>query len=424
MSRVETTGADVGVSSEDREMADAMSGIINTPRKSTFEKRGDIDGWLPKLDLPGFGEEDDTCGEEIPHFCDGCGHSFPVGRTCAKSTCPRCGASWVMKRAGTSRENSGGATGDGEDKPGHVAMLDAVSRLKSSRSGGKSIKWHHVVFSPPMDSWFLEAEDPLQRTFHVIRDLMKLWDAEGYVYYHPWAGDNEDHEGDDRDEWSKRLFSNRDWEGDVKDELIPRGHFHAVIAAEWVPGGDVTRLVHEQTDWVIKRIAKRDGTGSYSIKGLDQLARTVTYSLSHTGIDTSGERNQAAFRRYGSTFDDVENCPRKDEADDWVRSVAKTTLGVPLNDVKCLEEVPEDEACDHNDADHLPDDVEDGAGDDTDTTEEVDAPDMVPCNGHVRSIDEADRFLENPKWRAQARHADELQTTFEEWEDGDGYPGG
>lgn len=421
----EAIDGEPGATDEDRAMADAVIDRIQRPRQSPLEDRGDPGGWLPKLDLPGFGDRGDDCGEEIPHFCDHCGHTFTVGRTCARSVCPRCAPEWVMKRAGSSKENSGGTKDDVEttEQPGHVALLDAAARMKSSASGGESIKWHHVVFSPPMNDWFLEAQDPLQRTFEVIREVLDLWGAEGYVYYHPWAGDNENHDGDDRDRWKNRLFNEqREWEGDVRDELIPRGHFHVVAAADWIPGGDVTRLVNEATGWVIKRITKRDGSG-YSIDGLDDLAATVTYCLSHTGIDTSGESNRAAYRRYGSTFRAVQHCPKLEEADDWVRTVAPRTLGVAPKSVKCQEEVPEGEEQSHNDYTDL---LEEGDGDGsaTETADDPDEPDWTDCGGRVRSIDEAPAFLKDPEWRARARRSDELQSTWEEWENGDGWPGG
>ena len=396
------------------ELTDVAKKIIESidrPKKSTLDERGP-GGWLPKLDLPGFGEQGDDCGEEIPHFCDCCGDSFVIGRTCSKSRCPRCASSWVLKRAGTSREK-------GEDVPGHVARMDALARTMSSNSGGKSIKLHHLLLQPPMDSWFLEAEDPLQKTFHVIREILQAFGAEGYVYYHPWAGDNADSEEDDQGEWKKRLFNGRDWD-DVRDDLIPRGHFHCIVAAEWIEGQETTTQIFEKTGWITKRIAKRDGSGK-SLDGLDDLAQAVTYCLSHTGIDTSGKNNQSAYRAYGSTLDSLSYFPNTEAADAAVRRAAPRTLGIQTQKVACQVEVSPDEAADE-DATPTHDHDHDGECSELepDTDEEVDPVDLVPCNGKIRIITEAPRFLENPKWRGQARHSDVLQTTFEEFE---GLPG-
>lgn len=411
--------------SETNELTDTARALIEAierPKKSTFEERG-LDGYLPKLDLPGFGEKGDTCGEDIPHFCDCCGDTFDIGRTCATSRCPRCAPAWVMRRAGSSKENSGGSVEGEQSKetPGHVAKIDALARKMSSDRGGASIKTHHLVFSPPMDSWFLSAEDPLDRTFKVIRELLQVFDAEGFVYFHPWAGDNEDHDGDDRGEWKKRLFSGRDWEGDVKDELIPRGHFHAIVCSEWIEGGESIAQMNEATDWIIKRVAKRDGSGR-SLDGLEDIARAATYCLSHTGIREQSGNHYAQFRQYGSTLSNLTYCPRKDEADAKVREVAPDTLGIEKRSVRCLRRVAPDEAADtHSPTPEIESDG-DAAADTTDPDpEEVE---LVPCDGKVRPIDDAPDFLSRPEWRAKARDADKLQSTWEDWNAGDGWPGG
>jgi len=42
-----------------------------------IDERGG-DGYLPPLDLSGFGEEYDDCGDDIVHFCTDCGSTFPL----------------------------------------------------------------------------------------------------------------------------------------------------------------------------------------------------------------------------------------------------------------------------------------------------------------------------------------------------------
>jgi len=383
-------------------LADELVDVIQRPKQATLDERGP-EGWLPTLDLPGFGNEYEDCGDEIPHFCEGCGHTFAVGRTCKRSECPRCGAAWVLDRA-----------------PNIVGRLDATARMMSSVRDTAVYK-HHVVFSPPSD-WLLEADDPLDKTFHVIRDLLDRMDAEGYVFYHPWAGRPED-DGDDRGAWKERLFSGRDWEGDVRDELAPRGHFHAVVCSPYIPGGDVIADVHEETDWVIKRIQKRDGSGR-SLGDLRDVARAVTYSLSHTGLDEDAAgHNQAQYRMFGSTLHDAEIFDDVAEAADAaVREVAPQTLGIPSKAVRCEREVAPEEATDATLDVYQGE--EDGAGDGTDDdVEQLDADDMVPCSGRVLPVDDAPDYLDDPKWRANASCVEELLEAWEEWRDSGGWDG-
>lgn len=262
--------------------------------------------------------------------------------------------------------------------------------------------------------------------------------AEGMVAYHPWAG--ADHlEGDDRGEWKKRLFNDRDWQGDVRDELMPRGHFHAIVASPHIPGGETIAQINRETDWVIKRVTKRDGSGR-SLDGLEDVANAVTYALSHTGIDTDGETNQAAYTKFGSlwhdrsinVFDDVEEA-----ADVAVREVAPRTLGIPAKAVRCGREVAEDDrdgagvdayrnlTAPQGDGQEPPEPDDfgpepgsstvevDGAGDDVE---------LVPCAGRVLPIDKAPDYLDRKEWVAQASKADELREVWQEWQEGDGWP--
>jgi len=242
-------------------------------------------------------------------------------------------------------------------------------------------------------------------------------DFQGVIFYHPWSGDNADSHEDDQGEWKKRVFSERDFEGDVRDELIPRGHFHVVGASPWIPGGKVTEKVYQETGWIIERHAKRDGSG-ISLDSMQDIASAVTYCLSHTGIDTRGEgHNYAAIRKKGVEYQEVDVRQRDMvAADDAVRTVAPRTLGIASNRVKCFEEVAPEDASEHDSATSLLADDEDGEGSTSSTDEDLDEPEMVPCDGHVHPIDAAPRYLENPDWRADAPRSDDLQTTWEYWQ--------
>lgn len=419
-----------------RTIAEAIIEAIQRPKVGDKDALGmdDGGGWLPKLDLPSFGEAYDECGENRTRFCVCCGDYVQVGRTCARSMCPRCWVAWVLKRAGTSREN-------GEDVPGIVAQLDKTARMMSSELDTAVFK-HHIVMSPPMD-WFLGAEDPLERTKQVIKEIMDALNLQGVIFYHSHAGDNEDHEGDDRGAWKKRIGAGREWD-DVRKELIPRGHFHVVGCSPFVPGAGVTERVEAETGWVIKRVEKRDGSGR-SLSNLTDVARAVTYCLSHTGIDTSGDRNKAAYWKHGSTYhsgtvpEDVVQ-----EADAAVRRVAPTTLGISADQITCHQEVPKDNAANslatrflgqQSDGGGEWDLTEGGGGGDTVEPESPGDPfeqqlaspgssdvEMVECAGRLEPIREAEHYLEDEEWRERAPYAEKLQTTWEDWKEENGPP--
>lgn len=402
---------------------------IERPNRGGEDALGpDSGGWLPKLDLPSFGSAYDECGEDRPHFCSGCGQTFDVGRTCARSVCPRCWAAWVLKRAGTSREK-------GEDVPGIVAQLDKTARMMSGELDTAVFK-HHLVFSPPMDDWFLEAENPVERTEEVIKEIMDAFTLEGVIFYHPWAGDNEDHDGDDRDAWKNRIGAGREWD-DVRREVIPRGHFHVIGCSPFVPGAGVVDRVNAATGWIIKRVEKRDGSGR-SLSDLTDVARAVTYCLSHTGIRTSSDgHNKAAYWKHGSTYhsgsvpDDV-----VEEADAAVRRVAPKTLGVPAKRITCHEKIPTSDAAACSTATTFLDlgQVDAGAGDgggggseDPETPgdpfeEQLSPPssdgvETVDCGGRIEHIREAESYLDDDDWTERAPYAPTLQTTWEDWKD-------
>ena len=404
-----TVGPDAGVPDAAVELAEVIDdhglGSLSDYAASYVRDRQ-----LPTLDLPGFGEAYDECGDPIPHFCEDCGSVQPVGRTCKRSECPRCAPAWALDRA-----------------PGLVGRLDATARMMSS-ARDEAVYKHHVVFSPP-PGWATESDDPLDETFHTIRDLLELMDAEGVVAYHPWAGDQDG--TDDMGAWKDRLFSGRDWE-DVQSELQPRGHFHAVVASPFIAGGRITAAVNEMTDWVIHRVEKRDGSGR-SLSDLNDVARAVTYTLSHTGIDTRGDgHNQAAYRTYGATWHDADVLDDSERlADAAVREVAPRLLGLPTNEVSCGSDVREARAgastIDHRrtfasmstsssgeapepdgDPSSMPDQP-------TDATVGGDA-DRERCSGRLRHIDEADGYLDDDDWRERAPFASELRQTLAEWE--------
>jgi hypothetical protein len=80
------------------ELTDEIVTAIQRPRKGD---RDDTDpgGFMDPGILPGFGVKD-GCGETtVPYHCVGCGSVVPMGRTCYRSTCPRCAPMWVVEAA-------------------------------------------------------------------------------------------------------------------------------------------------------------------------------------------------------------------------------------------------------------------------------------------------------------------------------------
>lgn len=381
---------------------------IERPRQGDITRRG-ADGYLDAGVLPGFADEpmQDDCGEPIPHFCTQCGAVIEIGRTCSQSRCPRCAPSWCVERA--------------EPK---VARLQSVAKTMSARLGVPVFK-HHLVISPP-DDWYLYAEDPLGRTFEVVKEILSLLNAEGIICYHGWTGKD----GDDRGAWKRRLFNDRDWETDVRHELKPNPHFHCIVASPFIAGGEVTRRVQEETGWVFDRIAD-ESTGK-SLEDMEAAARALTYSLSHTSIRSPENGNNIAqIRTVGKHWHGGKNTRRvtvydnvRRKAEIAVRKVAPTTLGVAPNTLRCETPIPRseqrDETVDHtssydnDDAANTTSESSESGSAENDAAGEHDDK-MVSCKAPIKPISEAEEFVEDDDWIETARYSDQLTREFEDW---------
>ena len=407
------------------------------------------DMWTPDdMMLPGFGSTRDSCGDDLPRFCSDCGHVSMWRRTCYQSTCPECGKSWARR---TSMRV--------------CAKLEAIRRYREE-SLERHQRFHHAVVSPPAD-WDPAAENSWERAKDVVQEILDAANMWGFDVYHPFKGKD----GDDRGKWKRRMFHERDW-SDVKDELKFAPHFHVIAVGHEFPGGNVTRDVEAETGWVLHRIVK-EGT-NVSLYDEFDLARAVTYCLSHAGIDTSGDRNEVATRWTGSNFnprsktanDVTASDELEREMDSVVRAVAPKTLNLDYNALACSAEfasvelpgsstekvdVAAAEASrargkafapgssssgssstssseaepEGRDAD-LPDghdgeaaSIGPGSEDYLDELEEAAAVDAESerCRGRLLGIGKARRFLDDNEWRRRADHSDELAETYEEWTD-------
>jgi hypothetical protein len=415
----DTVGPDAGVAREDRRLAETLAEIVEdlpVVDEDLLEERhggmwSDEAGSLGYAhrqyrpdhhDLPGFGEGQPDCGVEIPHICEGCGHVIEVGRTCSQSMCRRCAPAWVLDRA-----------------PGIINRIYSAAKMKEG-----SQKLHHVAVSPPRDL-LLDTDDD-QDWYDACFDALHQWmdeiDMDGIVLAHPWSGDTSDGLGsqhqDDRGEWQKRLFEGRDWEGDVREELQHRPHFHVIGCAEWFPGGDVTRLLHERTGWVTHRITKHNS--NRSLDGLHDLARAVTYALSHVAIDTSGDRNRYRRKKVGSAYHGADDRHLR-KAKEAAHDVAPDTLGIPEMRVECQKELPEEE-CDHDDEHTTPSTDDGDAGVEETEPESSTTQAMEKCRRSPVDVDDAD-FVDDPDWRQSALFAEDAVDAREEWQEAGGWQG-
>lgn len=369
------------------------------------------DRWLPRMDLPGFGELGDTCGEDIHRFCECCGDSWTVGETCRRSTCPRCSETWCRE-----------------------AATSIAAKLKACwatmwKSSNEHPYFHHLVIDIP-DDWQL-AGDPdtvYHRTLDVIKEILDEFGISGVPIYHPYRGDSET--ADDRGEWSDRQFSGRSWD-DVSDELEFDPHFHVVGIAPFIDCTGVEKIQSE-TGWPIHRITKAEDS-NVSIGNDYDMAGVVAYCLSHAGVyeDTNGDMSAAAHTRIAErpwrkdgfmngTIPTIQDRTRK-QMDEIVRSVAPRVLGTDYNSVACLREVPADAAADGDlslDAGSA-EYVGTGEGDGTSSADEP-ADDegevrLVKCEGRALHIQKAREYLNDSTWRETADYAVSLEQTYEDW---------
>lgn len=233
---------------------------------------------LPLLDLPTFGDPRPDCGRVIPpakRFCEDCGTVHEGHHVCNTYDCEMHGLHTVRRRA-----------------------VSVVSQLESMRLYLNAFRphnhsFHHLIISPPPDL-NIAAQDPLRRMVTCVRELMDALGVQGQAAYHPWRGEHEDVTTDDRGEWRRRLGKRRAW-ADVRDELVFSPHFHVVGVA---PAVDLSMSgeLYDETGWVLHRITKPDS--NVSISNFEDMARAVTYTLSHAGVyDTPEQRRLAAWMK-------------------------------------------------------------------------------------------------------------------------------
>jgi predicted RNA-binding Zn-ribbon protein involved in translation (DUF1610 family) len=302
--------------------------------------------------LPGFGPEGlgenarDDCGEKHPFVCDSCGQRVDFGRTCSQSVCARCGVAWCRDLA--------------------IKKSAKIRRVRKEKHHhtppSEHQKIHHQVISPPLE-WYADLahagvsiEEARDLTKEVVKDILDEMRAQGLLVRHSYRFAKDDgsilSERDSRGRYKEILNSDRQFYGDVRDQLAWKPHFHAVVVADWLEvkgDGDSPGLsdrVEKQTGWVIHRIENDDGV---SIPTDGAMARVVSYTLSHCDIDVRDDaHNRSAVWEVGAFAGDAIKSSSRfsarpsdlEWADAVVRRVAAQTLGIRSGTTDCGAQLP------------------------------------------------------------------------------------
>lgn len=402
----------INYTTDDGDFQADPSAVVHKFNKRDAGKSANYTDELPELPLPGTGALGDDCGDDIPRFCGDCGHVTHVGRTCYRSRCPRCWRGWDRRRASK-------ITG----------KLEALRRYRESATDGwDGWKFHHLVLSPP-DGYAMNSEDTLGRTKEMLKEVLAEIGADtGYLFYHPYRGPSDD----DRGFWKSVL---PEQEVPVDDplgtatksraqlgteELVDEHdlqhspHFHAVVLSQYIDTEHVVGAVEEATGWTIHRITKGEDSDVSLYNDYD-LARSVSYCLSHTGITES----RAGYWPFGKVANFAADGHIEREMDARVRSVAVNTLGLKYDSQACIDErLKTKTRTIERPAEKIDLGAAHGSGAEPEMVEEeIEEEVEEPCNGRLLEIKAAPSRLSDTEWMENAPKADELRQTWKEWRD-------
>lgn len=406
--------------------------------------------------MTGFGDAYETCGEAQPHFCSECaqpvtnqdGELVPIGQTCWRQECPRCGSGWAMRRAFPI-----------------TSKIESLRKEEYARRG-ESPRFHHVVV--PMQGFRTAREDADDAYFQVAKAAIEEVGVNvlgGALIHHSYTGAQRGE--DDLGKWKERLFSGRDWDGDVSDELEEHHHIHALVLADSIDYLSCERL-QDRTNILVKRVENNDEDTKVSLFNVEDLAEATTYALSHARLADEAD----AYRYFGQVANHAADHRVEARCKETVRSVVPKTLDLHPADTLCSREIGRDgfdqipdvqripsgetenenESSDETDDEDTREDTTDsnttdeGAGTDGDDTsgegdtesqqdqdnttdestdEEPTEPPQddggsddqsgygVHCNGRLVPFEYAPSFLEDDETR---EHEDELRERHESWE--------
>lgn len=333
----------LGICSLEGDRSRSLSWDNRSDRELVRSKFDDVSG---EAILPGFGPEGlggnarEDCGNPHPFVCDSCGNAVDFGRTCGQSVCTRCGVAWVRDLA--IRKS---------------AKVRRIRREKhKSTSDAEHQKEHHQVISVPL-AWYYDLanagfslKEAQEKTKPIVKDILDEMRAQGVLIRHSFRGARDDGslktEEDDRGAWKERLNSDREWHGDVRDQLAWMPHYHCIVVSDFLKGAEFTDQIEEKTGWVIHRIANED-TG-VSLQDDGAMARALTYSLSHADVDVRDGPNRSAVWEVGTFEGDIIKSNSRfsarpsdlEWADNVVRRLAQRTLGLKSGTTDCGASLP------------------------------------------------------------------------------------
>jgi len=355
---------------------------------------------LPEPPLPGHGspytEEDErpTCGEDVTtKVCDNCGSHHSIEATCDRWGCPRCYKRAVLKA--------------GE------RVVSKLANYRDRYARGDELKFHRVVMVPPPDEDFSTVADPLSKFYDVCGDLLEAGGGHhgGVRIPHPYrhADEPEFDPDDDLDDRDLALIGGEDdqgiwkytlpdWDdghtpswGETRQKLSHEPHMHCYIVSEsfWLP----TEEIYEETGWFIRRLEPYgDEDNHVSCFGIEDLARSVMYALSHCG-DYDGDH----YRFHGALANEPASESQKRRASRVCRSYANHVLGLNTGSVTCEVDVSED-------AEVVPERVSrsgGGSGSSSSSSDESGGDtgsERMPCGGRLRHWRAIPELLEKRDW--------------------------
>lgn len=293
---------------------------------------------LDEPPLPGhgdaYGPDDDqpTCGDDhTTRVCDNCGDDHQVASSCDRWECPRCYKRAVLKAG--------------------IRTTAKLAHYRDKYARGDELRFHRVIVSPP-DDFSTVADDPLDRLYDAVGDLLEQGAGYhgGILIPHPYRHADEanlDPDADDRDLalvggdddqgiWKHTL---PDWADDhtpswseTRDKLSHEPHFHCYIVSEsmWLP----TEQIYDETGWFIRRLEPYEDN-NVSCYGVEDLARSVMYALSHCG----DYDNRDHYRFFGAIANESASDAQETRMSYICRDYADHVLGLPASSVTCQRDV-------------------------------------------------------------------------------------
>jgi hypothetical protein len=347
--------------------ADSARRALDTDSESSAPDRPDDAGaWPDEMDeirfyadsaltIPGEGEPPSECGVwRYREFCDNCGEPIPAPHACQQRRCPNCWLTWRGNRA--------------------VAITERLAAGRRDADGADA-RLVHCVASPPPGSF-----TTLHDYWSGFNEAYALAEEKGIhggvVVPHGWRVKDwvkeayrELSDANVISEWGVWEFV-REHKKDWRTLTYWSPHFHILgLGAEIGPNKPA-----EQDGWVWNRISHRGESSlpRFNLTDADTyepMFAAAMYVLGHIGFESEGQ--QQAVRWFGSLA--YNKFGGLDELADWEESTIERNVAEIAG-----REVEDDDG--------------DGAGESLDDCPKND------CDGSLRPIWRAGRWLSDPDW--------------------------